>query len=219
MIEDRLRALAADAFPPTPKLWAGISVAITENPAHDRRRGRRRWLLAALVALFVPATALAVRALWPEHITIVRVQTLPAPAPRTPDLGEQVPTIAEASARAGFPVQTLGAPNHTYVLGNIVTLTYPDVVVTEAPARDEGDVLIKRVGPGTTVEHVPDGYFLSGAPHVVSYIAPDNSYQELPPRVAGNTLAIERDGLVIRIEGKNLTRATALRLSRRLAAP
>jgi hypothetical protein len=215
MIEARLRALADDAFPPTPDLataWAAKSTYTVTLGAHPRRR---RWLLAALVALFVPATALAVRALWPAHITIIRVETLPTPTTTAPDLGREVATVAEA----GFRVLTLGTPNHIYILGDIVTLTYPDVVVTEAPARHERDVLVKRATPGTIVEHVPEGYFLSGAPHVVSYIAPDGRYQELPPRMAGNTLAIERTGLVIRIEGKNLTRATALRLSRQLAAP
>ncbi len=175
--------------------------------------------LLALAALLVPATAGAVILLQPEHIRIESVQTLPELPTETPDLGERVGSVEEASKRAGFRVQALPdrAPDSIRVLRDLVTLVYPDVVITETPAREERDVLVKTVVPGTVTQRVAEGWFLSGAPHELTYLAPDGRFVRLPPRLAGNTLAIERDGLVIRIEGERLTLARALRLSRALA--
>jgi hypothetical protein len=53
---------------------------------------------------------------------------------------------------------------------------------------------------------VPNGLWLSGAAHV--FVFPG-----APPRLAGNVLLVLRAGLTLRIEGKGLPRAEALRLA------
>lgn len=221
-LEARLRALADDAFPPTPDLatWAVLSAPQAPKTAHGWRWTRRRALLAALAALLIPAGAIAVNAVWPKHVKLERVERLsPLPQTPAPDLGPKAKTIAEASDRAGFAVQALPTPPHAiHVLGDLVTLSYADVVITEVRAQHEPDVLIKEVGPDTTVTQVPpNGFFLSGAPHAVAYFTPDGRFVRLPPRLAGNTLVFERDGLAIRIEGPGLGLARARQLSTQLA--
>jgi hypothetical protein len=235
-LEQRLLALAPDAFPPTPDLvaWAGQTTSEVGFTAHARRTerfggaervGRRRWLRSrwlplALAALLVPTTAGAVILLAPEHIRIEYVQTLPELPTNAPDLGERASSVDEASQRAGFAVQALPRrAARIHVLGDLVTLAYSDVVITETRARREIDALVKTIGPGTATQRVQDGWFISGAPHEVAYLSPDGRFTRLPPRLAGNTLAIERDGLVIRIEGERLSLPRALELSQRLAAP
>lgn len=223
MIEARLRALADDAFPPTPDLaaaWAGESVPHPGLPAH-----RRRWRGIAVVvaALLVPAAAVgALELLGPGDVRIVRVTRLPRLAPAAPPLGERVGTAAEASAHAGFavrvPASLAGERPTIHVLGEIVTLAYEDVVITEVPTSEENaDVLVKTLGPGTEARRVSvrgaPGWFLSGAPHGVAYITPTGRFARLAPRLAGNTLVYQRDGLVIRVEGERLTLERALRTS------
>jgi hypothetical protein len=218
-LEDRLRAAAADAFPPTPDLarsWAGKVTA--EVPLTAQRR-RGRGVAKAHAAHHVPAGALAAKALWPEHIALRHVQTLPS-LPATSDLGREVASIDEASQQAGFTVESPGPPSSIHVTrSDIVTLAVGDVVLTEVPARqNDPEILVKTLGPDTHVEPADvdgaPGFFLTGAPHAVAYLSPQGGFEELRPRLAGTTLAFERDGLVIRIEGKGLTLARALRLAR-----
>jgi hypothetical protein len=45
------------------------------------------------------------------------------------------------------------------------------------------------------------GLWISGAPHVFWYLAPDGSFISESRRLAGDTLAWERDGVLYRIEG------------------
>jgi hypothetical protein len=228
-LEERLRAAAADAFPPTPDLTGTWAVKATTEVALTAQPWRRRTIALALAALLVPTAAIAaVELLTPDHIRIERTPTLPPlPAPAASDLGRPVSTLGEASSRAGFPVQTpaaLGPPEEIRVTDEIVTLVWKDVVLTQVPAR-QGDeaILVKTVGRGTGVERVSvagaPGFFLTGAPHAVAYLRPNGEFAALPPRLAGNALAFERDGLVIRIEGTGLTRTRALRLARATAPP
>jgi hypothetical protein len=44
--------------------------------------------------------------------------------------------------------------------------------------------------------------FLSGERHAVTIERPGGGISLLAPRLAGNTLVFERDGLVIRLEGR-----------------
>jgi hypothetical protein len=223
-LEERLRAAAPDAFPPTPDLTGTWAVKTTTEVALTAQPWRRRTIALALAALLVPTAAIAaVELLTPDHIRIEHTPALPPlPAPAPTDLGEQVPTIDEASHRAGFPVQSIGRPEQIHVNAQIVTLTYPHVIITQVPVRqNEPAILLKTLGPGSDVEQVSvggaPGFFLTGAPHAVAYLRPNGEVATLPPRLAGTTLAFERDGLVIRIEGTGLTRTRALRLARATA--
>jgi hypothetical protein len=56
---------------------------------------------------------------------------------------------------------------------------------------------------------VPNGLWLTGSAHV--FIFPG-----APPRLAGNVLLLQRAGLTLRIEGKRLAKADALRLAAEL---
>lgn len=223
-LEARLRAAAADAFPPTPDLATAWSTNVGPQPTNVDQPRRWRPLALALAALLVPAAAIgAVELLRTDHIRIERLETPPSlPGPATPAFGDPVATIGEASKRAGFPVQTIGEPNSIHVSGDIVTLTYDEVSITQVPAlQEQAEILLKTVGPDTAVERLrvgkAPGFFLSGAPHALAYLARGGGYEELEPRRAGNTLAFERDGLVIRIEGERLTRVRALQIARSIA--
>jgi hypothetical protein len=230
-VDQRLARLAADAFPPTPDLAPAVAARLRardERPAPSRRL--RLWLV--LAALLVPATAVAavpglrdpvLRWLGLSHVKVVRVTRLAElPVLSEADLGTAVPTVAAAARLAGFAVQVtppLGRPRRVYVAaGEIVTLVYGAAVVTQVQARDEPHILAKQIAPGTDVSALDvdgaPGVFFSGAPHEVSLVTPDGRFVGLEPRLAGNTLAFQRDGLVVRVEGERLTRQRALTLAR-----
>ncbi len=170
----------------------------------------------------------------------VRVESVPRlpdlPALETVDLGERVASVAAASSRAGFAVsapQALGAPDGVYVTRDgIVSLAYEPrgglardaqtglgLLVTQARARERPEFLLKSAGPGTAIEQLRIGgdpaLFLSGAAHGLTFERPDGTISQLEPRLAGNTLVLERDGLVIRLEGR-FDRERALSLARSL---
>lgn len=223
MIEARLAALADDAFPATPDVAAAVAERLRTSPVTPTRQ-RPRWLRAWVVvaALLVPTAALAAVLGFPG-VRIVRVAQLPPlPDLAGADLGPTVPTVPAATRRAGFAVRAiarLGRPAAIHAgAGAVVTLVYAEVVVTELRARPGPEVMTKTIGPDTRVEHVDvegaPGVFLSGAPHELTYMTPTGRFAAIPPRLAGNALAFQRDGLIIRIEGERLTLRRALALAR-----
>jgi hypothetical protein len=157
-------------------------------------------------------------------VRVERVTRLPAlPALERLDLGERVASVAAASRRAGFAVvapEELGVPDGVYVTRDgIVSLAYEPraglprdaqtglgLLVTQARARERPEFLLKSAGPGTAIEQVLVGgnpaVFLSGAPHGLTFERPDGTIGQIEPRLAGNTLVLERDGLVIRLEAR-----------------
>ena len=234
-LETRLRAVGAAAFPPAPELAGAVGARLRAGEDHKpvRRGFAPRTIAIALAVLAIPAAAVAAVPdtrhavldwLGLRHVRVERVERLPAlPGLRRADLGTRVASVGAASDRAGFavrPPQALGPPDAVYVAGDeIVTLLYDDVVVTELRALQEPELLKKAIRPDTTVEPVQvDGtpaLYFSGAPHEVLFAPRDGSpIRPLPPRLAGNTLAFERDGLIVRIEGQRLTKARALELAR-----
>ena len=62
------------------------------------------------------------------------------------------------------------------------------------------------------------GAFISGAAHALLIERPDGLIADVPPRLAGNTLAFEYGDLVIRIEGR-FDEHTALGLASSLPPP
>jgi hypothetical protein len=134
--------------------------------------------------------------------------------------------VQAASARAGFRVLVPGAlpePRAVHVAGGRVTLVYPGLLVTQLRGAGAPALLGKTAGPRTAVEPVTvrgrRGAFLSGAPHVVVYLDTEGIARRDPPRLAGNTLVLEHDGLVVRLEGRSLTKARALTVARSLRTP
>ncbi len=83
-----------------------------------------------------------------------------------------------------------------------------------------GVIAEKAVGPGTEVRAVDvdgaRGAWLDGEPHAIIFQDTSGNYREDVPRLAGDTLVWERDGLVLRIEGaRDLEDALAIARSLR----
>jgi hypothetical protein len=235
-LERELLALGDEiAWPRTPDLAATVGARITAEPT--RRAPRRPWLAPALAAVLVVVVAFGillaaspgVRATLRDWlgigaVRITRVERLPDLAPaRELGLGKRV-TMAAARREFGTiaAVRALGAPDAVYLgdgLPHRVTLVY--VARANLPAGKagvgalldeiEGDTPLvyaeKLVGASVPITHVKvggaDGYFIGGS-HALQL--PD----ELRPRLAGNTMVWQRDGVTYRLE-------TALGLRRTLA--
>ena len=94
------------------------------------------------------------------------------------------------------------------------------VLITEARGRVNSDFFGKTIGPGTTIEVVAiagnTGYWIAGAPHVVVFLDSSGHVRYETLRLATNTLLLDVDGTVVRIEG-NLTKAQALEIAASLA--
>jgi hypothetical protein len=60
------------------------------------------------------------------------------------------------------------------------------------------------------------GYWISGQPHIFFFIDADGKFRDETLRLATNTLIIDDNGTVIRIEG-DLTKAQALEIAASLS--
>jgi len=174
-----------------------------------------------------------------EHVRVERVPRVPPLAAlASADLGTRVASVDQAGQRSGFAVavpRALGDPDAVYAdADGVVSLAYRarpglprdaqtglGALVTELPADGIPSYFAKAAGPGTRVEPVTvrgaRGVFLSGAAHSFLIELPGGRIHELPPRLAGNTIALEYGDLVIRIEGR-FDRRAALALARSLPA-
>ena len=197
---------------------SSLAVAWPETPtfalAFERRRAR--WPFVVAVALAALAAAFAVpqsrgailRFLDLGGVTIERVDVLPPAKERSlaAGLGPVVTRAQAARALGRPPIVPADVPLH--LNGGVVSLLLEvggrPVLLSELPAGGPA-LLQKIVGGQTSVEPVPHGVWLSGAPHV--YLFPGAS-----PRLAGNTLLVERGGLLLRIEGPELRKDEALRI-------
>jgi hypothetical protein len=153
----------------------------------------------------------------------VEVRRTPEPPPARellpePDLG-RTSTIEAAVARIGFAplVPTaLGEPDELRVQDRRLSLVYRPTAERPATRAEGIGVLIteqlgreviaeKAVGPGTEVRRVDvdgaPGAWLDGEPHAIIFQGPRGNFREDVPRLAGDTLVWEREGLVLRIEG------------------
>ena len=210
-----------------------------------RPRARRRWALAIALAALValPGAAVAFPDARDDvlewlGLKNVEVRRTPQPPPARellpqPDLGRVVP-LDTAAARIGFePLvpTTLGSPDEARVQDRRLSLVYRPtagrpatraegigVLITEQ--RGSGVIAEKAVGPGTEVRAVDvdgaRGAWLDGEPHAIIFQDTTGNYREDVPRLAGDTLVWERDGLVLRIEGaRDLEDALAIARSLR----
>lgn len=167
-------------------------------------------------------------------VEIEVIEEQPSAVLSPPELGVEVDLTAVRS-EVPFAVRvpaTLGAPDRVYldrdVAGGLVSLVYaassrlPEaeetgvgLLVMQFEGTVEGSFMKKISGPETEFELVTvDGgtaYWLSGAPHPISYEASDGTFGEVPARLAANTLLFTRDGITYRIEGDILLeRAVAI---------
>jgi hypothetical protein len=87
------------------------------------------------------------------------------------------------------------------------------VLITEANGAVDAQFFGKMLGDGTTLEEVTvnghKGYWISGQPHIFFFIDANGQFRTETMRLATNTLIIDDNGTVIRIEG-DLTKAQAL---------
>jgi len=189
---------------------------------------RRPWkvvavLLAALVvALGVafavrPARSAILRFLGLESVTVVRVEELPRAGQGPVAFGRRI-RLSEAERQTGFRplLPALGSPDAVYVddVGRYLIVLYgrPAARIRLAEASAAPGLITKFArGEGVMTVDVDGtpGLWFEG-PHVVIELAGQ-------PRLAGNALLWERNGLLLRLEGK-LTREQALRIARTVRA-
>lgn len=90
------------------------------------------------------------------------------------------------------------------------------VLITEANGAVETQMFGKMLGDGTTLEEVTvnghSGWWISGQPHIFVFIDAAGQFRTETMRLATNTLIIDDNGTVIRIEG-DLTKAQALEIA------
>jgi hypothetical protein len=145
------------------------------------------------------------------------------------NLGTRVATVTGAQRQLSWKItvpSSLGRPDAVYVKlekdggpsQGEVTLVYASapgvsasaltgvaVLVTEARGSVNEIFFQKMLGPEATVEPVSvrghSGYWVSGHPHDFVFVGPDGRVQQETLRLATNTLILDVDGTVVRIEG------------------
>jgi hypothetical protein len=152
-------------------------------------------------------------------------------------------TLAQAQSKVGWHIlvpASLGQPDEVYIQfppdgppQGEVTLVYKSrpglktsgqtgvaVLITEANGKVDAQMFGKMLGNGTTMEVVTvnghQGYWISGQPHVFFFIDANGNFRDETLRLATNTLLIDDNGTVIRIEG-DLTKAEALEIASSLS--
>jgi hypothetical protein len=94
------------------------------------------------------------------------------------------------------------------------------LLVTEARGAVDQNFFGKMLGPNTTPEVVTvgghPGYWISGPLNEFFFIDANGTFRSETARLAANTLILDYNGTVIRIEG-NLTKAQALEIAASLA--
>jgi hypothetical protein len=148
-------------------------------------------------------------------------------------------TLSDAAARLGRPVRlphsgVLGEPNEVLFGrpppdGQVTLLWRPSATVPPSAANPELGVALtqfagradsrfftKVVQPGTRVEFLRvqdvDAWWIEGPLHTLIYVRPDGSTDEVPSRLAGNTLIWSKDGTTFRLES-SLSREVAVAIA------
>jgi hypothetical protein len=196
--------------------------------------------LAIGAAMAVPPARTAILELFGlQGATVQRVDSLPT-VPTEPDapgpgsellLGEPVP-VEDARPR----IRALGPPDAAYLAeedyGFRLTLVYGPgdgvprsqytgvgILVTAFDGAIDTRYLDKMVDADTDVEQLTvDGnraLWLEGGPHFVVFRTENGQIGEDVGRLAGNTLLVEHDGMLVRIEGQ-IDRARAIEIAESL---
>lgn len=234
---------AAIAWPPTPRLRILVPVQHRSGLPRWTLAVAAALVIAAGALIYAP-TRDAIAGFLNLHTTVNRVPVLHSPSPRPgQSLGLGTPTtLAQAQSQLTWRIAVppvLATPDVVYVAlpplgpsGGEVTLVYTDLtgikpsgqtgvslLVTEARGAVNEQFFGKTVGPGTTIESVEvnghKGWWIAGAPHAVVFTdANGNPYFDTL-RLATNTLLLDDNGTVIRIEG-DMTKAQALEIANSL---
>jgi hypothetical protein len=199
--------------------------------------------LAVGAAMAVPPARTAILEFFGlRGATVQRVESLPpSPDPAPPELllGNPLP-VGEGRPWVKYPdvlvPSALGEPDAAYAAeedyGLRLTLVYgPDdgvprsqytgvgILVTEFTGAIDTRYLDKMVEPGTNVEQLTvDGnraLWLEGGPHFVVFRTESGDIGEDVGRLAGNTLLVEHDNVLVRIEGQ-IDRARAIEIAESL---
>lgn len=152
-------------------------------------------------------------------------------------------TLDQAQSKVSWHIvvpASLGRPDEVYVQlppegppQGEVTLVYKSrpglktagetgvaVLITEANGTVDTQMFGKMLGEGTTLEEVAvnghKGYWISGQPHIFFFIDASGQFRMETMRLATNTLIIDDNGTVIRIEG-DLTKTQALEIAASLS--
>ena len=243
-LELRLADLATVVeFPRTPDLAAAVASRLrAPRVVPFQRTLRRSLLLAAALVLLVVGGALAVR----FGLDLLSIEFGPVPSPTfSPGtslrLGHPV-SLEEATDSADFDVlipAALGPPDAVYdggiaLRGQVAFVYAPRPDLPAAELLDDAGLLITqnagRVDEGLAHKIVSSsaatvvaidvngarGLWISGAPHIFWYLAPNGQFIDESRRLVGDTLAWERDGVLYRIEGAiSLDRALEIARSMR----
>jgi hypothetical protein len=219
-LEEQLRALGLELFPPEPDLRAAVLARLDTPPR--RLPGSRGRPLLALVALLLAlaAAALAIpqarsaleRWLGLGAARIERVDTLP-PLTRGTALTGAPTSRAAAAQRLGgrlYLPQRLGAPDELRATGLGIVAAWGDPVrirLLEVPTG--GPYFEKELHYDTSIRHVrvagQPGIWID-APHGVQFAFGQ-------PELAGKVLLWERGGVTLRLDGR-IGLPKALRIAR-----
>jgi hypothetical protein len=242
--ELELRQLGRElAFPPEPDVAARV-VERLRAEREPSRRGllpRRRLVLAlaalaiALAAAFAvpPVRAALLDLIGIGGVTIERVEKLP-PVTSSGDLGlgPEV-SLADARRRVDFPIirpdpDEWGQPDEVFlstsVPGGRVSLLYGSaerirLLVTAFRGQTEPGLMKKAISGRTRVDFLSvrgsQGYWITGAPHAVTFRDATGTIREDEYRLAKDVLLWVEGGVTYRIEG-DLDLMTALEIASRL---
>jgi hypothetical protein len=230
------------SFPATPDVSARVLARLAEPPP---RRRRRALVLAFAVlavaigaAMAVPQARTAILEFFRlRGATVERVEELP----RVPvsseaalDLGVPMRDVHVTIPEVLVP-SALGPPDAIYTssesYGMRLTLVYePGPGVPESPYTGVGilvgefvgggatNYVEKMAGAGTSIERLKVGPYpalwLEGGPHAVLFDGEEH-VEEDRGRLAGNTLLVERNDVLVRIEGE-ITRERAIEIAESL---
>jgi len=152
-------------------------------------------------------------------------------------------TLAQAQSKVSWHIvvpTSLGQPDEVYLQlppegppQGEVTLVYKSrpglktagqtgvaVLITEANGTVDTQIFGKMLGEGTTMEQVTvnghQSYWISGQPHIFVFLDADGQFRTETTRLATNTLLIDDNRTVIRIEG-DLTKAQAVEIAASLS--
>jgi hypothetical protein len=233
------------AFPEAPDVSARVVARLTEPSRPRRRRRALVLALAVLAvaaaaAMAVPQARTAILEFFRlRGATVERVETLPrvpAATERALDLGQPLPDArADVKIPEVLVPTALGPPDAAYVAeepyGLRLTLVYePGPGVPESPYTGVG-ILIgefvgegavrfveKMVAAGTQVEALRVGPYpalwIEGGPHAVLFDGETQVFEDRG-RLAGNTLLVERNDVLVRIEGE-MSRERAIEIAESL---